>query len=229
VWSLRGAPRPVVAGVCLLASALAAGCGGGDDAATPLVVVPNEVLADIVQRVSCVEEVEVVVGDDESTSVPILVLTLDGSPDTDDGGVVLSVPAVTTTIGSPGEPDPWIWLDPIRVAELAQAVSGALASSGRFDPALLDRCIARMDAQMEQLDGELFAATQEISDADRVIDVSLPGTVYFASRYGFFVDDTDAAAEAGRMISADGLDGAASYDDMMRLNTERLVEMLRSP
>jgi ABC-type Zn uptake system ZnuABC Zn-binding protein ZnuA len=210
------------------------GCGsdgGGVDPAPP-VEVPNEVLADLVERVACVEPASVTVAGTGGAGggdgrAPVLVVTLDeSSAPGPDGTLTVSVPSVATTIDRPGPDDPWVWLDPIRFAETAQGVAGALASTGEFDPALLDRCVARIEAQMTALDEELFDATQTIADDERSIDVSAPGTLYFANRYEFLIDESDTAVRAGEIISSDTLSGAASYDEMMRANVDEVVALL---
>ncbi|HSL72915.1 MAG TPA: hypothetical protein VK853_00505 [Ilumatobacteraceae bacterium] len=220
----RRLPSVVTTVVALVAFAA---CAEDERAELPLVVVPNEVLADLVERVACVEPVQTTIAPDSDTDEPpILVVTLDEPS----GGEILtvSIPAVATTIDQPGPDDPWVWLDPTRFAEVAQAVAAALASSGEFDPPLLDRCLARIDAEMAQLDEELFTATQAIPDDLRSIDVSAPGTIYFASRYEFLIDESAASIRAGRIISSDTLDGADSYDAMMRANVDQVVEILES-
>ena len=198
-----------------------------DDDAAPVVVVANEVLADLVERVSCVDDVETVIAGAPDGVDPVLVVTLaEETPDTD--VLTVSVPAIATTIDRPGPDDPWVWLDPIRFAEVAQGVGGALTLTDVFDADLIDRCLARLDAEMVQLDETLFATTQAIADDRRVIDVSASGVAYFATRYEFLVDESDAAVAAGRIISTDQLDGAASYDEMMLANVARAVEVLGS-
>lgn len=229
--SVRRARRGALAAGGLVLASLIAGCSEERERVeVPRVVVPNGVIADLVQRVSCVEDIDVTIGDDGATTPPVLVLTLDATAPTPDGDgpLVLSVPALTTTIDRPGGPDVWVWTDPIRFAELSQGVAGALSLSGRFDAALLDRCVARIDAQMEQLDLELYAATQEVPDLDRTMDLSLPGTLYFANRYEFTTGDSEADLDVGRIISVDDLGEAASYDEMMRANVEQVVEVLRA-
>jgi ABC-type Zn uptake system ZnuABC Zn-binding protein ZnuA len=217
-------PSVVATAVALMAFTA---CGEDDRVPAPLVVVPNEVLADLVERVSCVEPVQTTIGLDAGDDpTPILVVTLDEPSDAET--LTVSVPAVATTIDQPGPDDPWVWLDPTRFAEIARGVAAALASSGRFDPPLLDRCLARIDAEMAQLDEDLFTATQEIPDDLRSIDVSAPGTLYFASRYEFLIDESAASVRAGRIISSDTLDGADSYDAMMRANVDQVVEILES-
>lgn len=203
-----------------------------DEPATvvPSVVVPNDIIGDLVSRVGCVEALDVIVGEPEADRTPILVLTLDPASSTADAGdgapFLLSVPAAVTTVDRLGEPDAWVWTDPIRFSELAFPVAGALAQSGQFDAELLDRCVARIEAEMELLDEELFSATQAVPDTARVMDISLPGTIYFANRYGFGVDDSPAAVDAGVLMSMTDLDGAESYDQMMRSRVDRLVEVV---
>jgi ABC-type Zn uptake system ZnuABC Zn-binding protein ZnuA len=201
------------------------------EAPTPLVVVPNDILGDLVSRVACVEELEVIVGGlPEDGTTPVAVLTLDEPAATDvpdpDGALLISIPAVTTTIDSPDGPDAWIWLDPIRFRELSEAIGGALAASGEFDAGLIDRCLARIRAEMDLLDAELYELTQTVPESDRVMDVSLPGTLYFANRFEFGIAETDAAVEAGRIMSVDSLGEASSYDDLMRTNVESVVGVL---
>jgi zinc/manganese transport system substrate-binding protein len=215
----------------LVALGVIAACAEDDRADPPLVVVPNEVLADLVQRVACVEPVRTAVGDDAAAGTsPLLTVTLDEPAVTEEvpAALTVSVPAVATTIDQPGPDDPWVWLDPTRLTDVARAVAGALASTGDFDPSLLDRCLARIDAEIDVLDQELFDVTQAIPDELRSIDVSAPGTIYFASRYEFLIDESETSVEAGGIISTDSLDGAESYDAMMRANVDRIVELLGS-
>jgi ABC-type Zn uptake system ZnuABC Zn-binding protein ZnuA len=181
--------------------------------------------------VACVEELEVRIGGlPEDGTTPVAVLTLDEPAATDvpdpDGALLISVPAVTTTIDSPDGPDAWVWLDPIRFQELSEAVGGALAASGEFDADLIDRCLARISAEMELLDAELYEMTQTVPESDRLMDVSLPGTLYFANRFEFGIAETDAAVEAGRIMSVDSLGEATSYDDLMRANVAEVVDLL---
>jgi ABC-type Zn uptake system ZnuABC Zn-binding protein ZnuA len=218
--------------VALLAAAttvLAACSGDGSDDATttPVVVVPNEILADLVERVSCVADVDTVMGVPPDGVEPVLVVTLDEEPP-DADVLAVSVPAIATTIDRPGPDDAWVWLDPIRFGEIAQGVGGALTLTDAFDAELIDRCLARLDAEMAELDETLFAMTQAIADDRRVIDVSAPGVAYFATRYEFLVDESNTAIRAGGIISTDRLDGAASYDEMMLANVERVIELLGS-
>lgn len=212
----------------MVSLASCAGDGAADDRTPAIVVVPNEVLADLVERVSCVEEVEVAIGAAPAGVEPALVVTLDDEPASSTDVLTVSIPAVTTTIDRPGPDDSWVWLDPIRFAEAAQGVGGALTLTDVFDAALIDRCLARIDAEMVQLDEELFEMTRALPDEERSIDVTAPGVAYFATRYEFLIDESDASVRAGRIISSDGLDGAASYDEMMRVNVERAVEILAS-
>jgi ABC-type Zn uptake system ZnuABC Zn-binding protein ZnuA len=203
------------------------------EAPTPLVVVPNDILGDLVSRVACVEGLEVRIGGlPEDGTTPVAILTLEEPAATDvpdpDGALLISVPAVTTTIDSPDGPDAWVWLDPIRFQELSEAVGGALAASGEFDAGLIDRCLARIRAEMDLLDAELYELTQTIAESDRLMDVSLPGTLYFANRFEFGIAETDAAVDAGRIMSVDSLGEANSYDELMRSNVEDVVELLAS-
>jgi ABC-type Zn uptake system ZnuABC Zn-binding protein ZnuA len=222
------APRSILA--IAVALAALAGCDSQPEpeAVEPLVVVPNEILADLVERVACAEPIETTIDPDGASDgvLPVLVVTLDEP--TTIGDERLSIPAVATTIERPGPDDPWVWLDPTRFGEIARATAAALASSGQFDAELLDRCLARIDAEMESLDAELFAATQSLPDDRRIIDVSAPGTIYFASRYEFLPDESDAAVEAGRIMSTDVLGDAESYDAMMRSNVEQIMQILGS-
>ncbi|HSM66304.1 MAG TPA: hypothetical protein VK860_08375 [Ilumatobacteraceae bacterium] len=216
----------------LAATAWLTACAGDDDAAdvraAPVVVVPNEVLADLVRRVSCVEEIDVAITPAPEGVEPVLVVTLDEEPDANADVLNVSVPAVATTIDRPGPDDPWVWLDPIRFAEVAQGVGGALTLTERFDAELIDRCLARIDAEMVQLDEELYALTQTLSDEERSIDATASGVAYFATRYEFLIDESDTSVRAGDIISSDQLDGAESYDEMMLVNVERAVEVLGS-
>jgi ABC-type Zn uptake system ZnuABC Zn-binding protein ZnuA len=231
VRSIRAAGTAPIVGVVVALCTLV-GCASDEGSAPLRVIVPNEVLADLVQRVACVEPVETSIdpdGDDGELPRPVFVMTLDEPTTTTlDDVLTISVPAVATTIDRPGPNDPWVWLDPNRFAEVGRAAAAALASSGNFDPALLDRCLDRIDAEMALLDEELFDATQALPDELRSIDVSAPGTLYFASRYVFLVDGSERSIRAGRIISTDTLDGAESYDAMMRANVERVVEILGS-
>lgn len=220
--------RSVALGLAAASLTACAGDGTADDRAPALVVVPNEVLADLVERVSCVEEVDVATGAAPPGVEPVLVVTLDEEPEANADVLTVSVPAVATTIDRPGVDDPWVWLDPIRFAEVAQGIGGALTLTDRFDAELIDRCLARIDAEMVRLDEELFALTQTLPDDERSIDVTAPGVAYFATRYEFLIDESDTSVRAGDIISSDGLGGAASYDEMMLVNVERAVDVLDS-
>lgn len=223
--------------VVVSAVAVAACGSGSDDVAVPRVVVPNEVLADLVERVACVDPVEVTVATDaidDETDPPVLIVSLeeptadDSSNGESDGPLTVSVPALATTIDRPGPDDPWVWLDPIRFAEVANGVGAALTLTDAAEPDLVDRCLARIEAEMTDLDTELFELTQTLPDETRSIDVSAPGTVYFVTRYEFGIDESDLSVRAGRLISTDELGGATSYDDMMRANVSEVVELLGS-
>ncbi len=215
------------------AAALLAGCASDDGAqrevTAPTVVVPNEVLADLVERVACAEEIDAVTDVPADGVEPVLVVTLDDAPAPGADVLTVTVASMATTIDRPGPDDPWVWLDPIRFAELGQGIGGALTLTDAFDADLVDRCLARLDAEMVQLDDTLFEMTRAIADDERGIDISEPGVAYFATRYEFLIDESDAASRAGRIISTDRLDGAASYDEMMLANVERAVEELGSP
>jgi ABC-type Zn uptake system ZnuABC Zn-binding protein ZnuA len=202
---------------------------GDDTAEVPRVIVPNEILGDLVRQVSCVEDVDVTVGEQVEGSSPILRITLDepaSNPVADDGAFVLSVATAAETISQLGEPDTWVWTDPIRFFEFSTSVAGALAQTGQFDPALLDRCVARIEAETAQLDEELFVVTQAVADEAREMAVSLPGAVYFANRYGFVASESDAGVRVARIISADHLGGAMSYSEMMRMRVDQIVGVL---
>lgn len=207
--------------------AACSGDGSDDDVTAPLVVVPNEILADLVERVSCVDDIDTAMTAPRDGADPVLVVTLDEEPP-DADVLTMSVPAIATTIDRPGPDDAWVWLDPIRFGEVAQGVGGALTLTDAFDAELIDRCLARLDAEIAELDETLFAMTQAVADDRRVIDVSAPGVAYFATRYEFLVDESNTAVRAGGIISTDRLDGAASYDEMMLANVERVIELLGS-
>lgn len=226
------------AAAAVTVSAIAA-CGDEAAADVPRAVVPNEVLGELVRQVSCVEDidvtvgesadVEVTVGESADVSPPVLRITLEepvSSDRVDDEAFVLAVSTAATTLDNLGEPDTWVWTDPIRYFEFGTAVAGALAQSGRFDPALLDRCLARIEVEMTELDIELFAETQALSDEIREMAISPPGAIYFANRYGFAPAESDPATQAGRIISVDDLGGASSYAEMMRWRVEQIVDVL---
>jgi ABC-type Zn uptake system ZnuABC Zn-binding protein ZnuA len=200
------------------------GCSddGDDDASTdaPLVVVPNTILAELVQRVACVGEVRTVVASDPAASEddPIALITLETpdrapAPPTADT-IVISVPESVTTVDTIDGPDAWVWTDPIRYAELSTTVGALLAGRPEFDAEIVDRCLARIDAEMELLDVELFDEVGVVDD--RTIDIAEPGVVYFASRYEFAPGDSDEATAAGRTVSVDDLGDATSYEELMR-------------
>jgi ABC-type Zn uptake system ZnuABC Zn-binding protein ZnuA len=246
----------VAAGLMMVVglSGVLAGCSGGDDsgASAALVVVPNDVLADVVERVGCVGDIEVAVGPLESDDgrVPAIELALDdgegvagnGGATTGDGAestagttrvgtstdggqtFVVAIPDVVSTLdGSDGDIDSAIWMDPSRLAALVPAIAGALVAGAGLDAELVDRCVARVLTEIEQVDVAIAERLAELGPTDRIIDVSEPGVVYFASRYDLAPSTGPLAVEAGAALAVDDLDGAESYDDMMLANADRIV------
>ncbi len=209
-----------------------AACSDGDDGggdatdAAATVVVPNSILAELVERVACVDPVEVVVGAGDGGTEPVLELTLDDVPGTTDGRLVLSVGAAGDAIDSPRGVDPWVWTDPIRYRQVAEAVGAALVTETDADPDLVDRCIARIDAEMSALDEELFAALGVLGDEARVLDIDPPGAVYFATRYEFAPSQVPAAADAAASVSVDELGDAADYESLMRSVVDDVIATL---
>jgi zinc transport system substrate-binding protein len=230
--------------VVVLAVAAAAGCGGDDEAPTGdaagrdgddtvTVVAPNEVLAAIVREVACVGSVDVVVGpppvdgDSLPPTAAVLALERPEGTTTDEGSFVLVIPELVDTLPGPGgAPDPHVWLDPIRVAELVPAITGALVVNAGLDGALLDRCAARMSALMERLDEQIAATLDTLSDEQRAIGVDEPGVIYFASRYQLAPSDEPVALRAEGALVVNDLGGAESYEAMMLANAGRVVEIL---
>jgi ABC-type Zn uptake system ZnuABC Zn-binding protein ZnuA len=241
---MRPAPPPrwTLAAALTLAVAGAAACSGDDDRAggdtagrqddtAVTVVAPNEVLAEIVREVACVGSVDVVVGasSEEATSPTAAVLALErpGGTATGDGSFLLVIPELVDTLpGADGVPDAHIWLDPIRVAELVPAITGALVVNAGLDGALLDRCAARMSALMEQLDEQIAEQIDTLSDEQRAIGVDEPGLIYFASRYQLAPSDEPVALRAESAMVVNDLGGAGSYEEMMLANARRVVEIL---
>jgi ABC-type Zn uptake system ZnuABC Zn-binding protein ZnuA len=218
--------------VLVLAGAFAAcsdddvGDGGGtDEGAADTVVVPNSILAELVDRVACVDPVEVVVGVPDDGIEPVLELTLDAVPRTDDH-LVLSVAAAGDAIDSPRGVDPWVWTDPIRYRQVAEVVAAALVTETGAEPDLVDRCIARLDTQMAALDEELFAALGVLGDEARVLDIDPPGALYFATRYEFAPSQLPAAVDAAAIVSVDELGEAADYESLMRSVVDDLITTL---
>jgi len=192
-----------------------AACGGGNDDAAPRVQVPNTILAELVERVACVDDVEVVVGPGTDGVTPILELTLDDQAVASDR-LVVPVGAAGEAIATASGSDPWVWTDPIRYRQVAETVAGALATETDVDPTLLDRCIARIDTQMTALDEELFERLGTLDDDARLIDIDAPGAVYFATRYEFIPSQLPVAIAAAEVVSVDELGDADSYETLMR-------------
>ena len=199
-------------------------CGGDDDAA-PRVEVPNTILAELVDRVACVDDVDVVIGPATDGVTPIIELSLDESASAEDR-LVIPVGAAGDAIETPSGTDPWVWTDPIRYRQVAETVAGALASETDADPELLDRCIARIDSQMTTLDEELFATLGALDADARVIDLDAPGAVYFATRYEFTPSQLPVAIAAAEIVSVDELGDADSYETLMRDVVDGVVTTL---
>lgn len=214
---------------------LATACGdGGDDEANPVVRVPNPVIADLVESVACTGDVDVVVAEENSTtgSAPGIEVVLDPSDlgsaaAAATGPLVVALVDTVPTIDLGRGDDAWVWLDPLRMIQVSQTVGAAMVASGEFDPDVIDRCLARVQVELEQLSDEMLALADELTDEQRVIDIDAPGTVYFADSFGFVLDTSPAAVEAGAIMSSDDLDGHESYDTMMLAHTEAAIAVLQ--
>lgn len=223
--------------VAALVALAGGGCGsdsGGEADANPLVRVPNAVVAELVERVACTGDVDVLVAaeDDEADALPVIDVVLDESEiesasSTGASALVVSIVDTVPTIDVGNGADAWVWLDPLRMIQLSQTVGAAMVASGEFEPEVIDRCLARVQVEMEQLGEEMLALADELTDEQRVIDIDAPGTVYFADSFGFVLDSSPAAVEAGEIMSSDDLDGHESYDDMMLAHTTAAVDVLR--
>lgn len=220
----------------LLMVVSAGACGGSSDRAdeSPVVLVPNEIIEHLVDRVACATDVDVRLGaaSAETPVEPTVEIRLENPELSRVGGdyadvFMLSVVDVVTPIDFGGGADSWVWLGPSRVIALSQAIGGALVANDIVEPAVVDRCLARFDEEMDQLVGDIFELSDAVSDEERILDVTEPGTIYFADRFGFALDVSRPAVEAGRILSSENLDGYESYEAMMLANTERAIVELR--
>lgn len=212
-----------------LVCAAAVGCADDDGGTGPRVAVPNTILADLVERVGCADPVDVVVGVPDDGVDPVIELSLDPVPDPSSspaGPLVLPVAEAGDAIDTPTGADAWVWTDPIRYRQVAEAVGAALVSQAGSDPALIDRCLARIDVETTALDEELFTALDVLDPDERVLDIDAPGAVYFATRYEFAPSQLPAAIAAAQIVSVDDLGDAETYEDLMRTVVDGVIATL---
>lgn len=85
------------------------------------------------------------------------------------------------TIGTP--PNPHVWLDPIRAIHEVETVRDGLKAKDPANAASYEQNAAKMAERLHQLDKDIRAATEKLSDKRMLpFHDSFP---YFAARYGF--------------------------------------------
>jgi zinc transport system substrate-binding protein len=83
---------------------------------------------------------------------------------------------------SPGGPDPHFWLDPTRLADVGDAIAGALAAADPANAADYDRGAATLRTGLEALDTELREGLAGCTNRQLVTSHQAFG--YLARRYG---------------------------------------------
>lgn len=228
-----------VGAVALSMIVVAGGCSKSAESSsgkTVVVAVPNAVIAHVVERVMCTDgaDVQFVSDDPQQTAEPSVEITLESDRSPAEGAdatgpITIAVVDVAATLDVGNGNDSWVWLDPMRLIDVSQAVGGALAAADVADPDVVDRCLARFKIEMDQLVEDIYVLADSLPDAQRVVDISEPGTVYFADRFGFVLDESQSAAEAGRILSSDDLSGFETYESMMLAHVEEAIGVLRQP
>lgn len=192
----------------LVTVALAAGCGSSGASADPRLQVvaaaypfawvtrqvggPDVRVSELVKPGAEPHDIELAPRQVGSLQVADLVVYLDGfQPAVDDGlrdtpaRARLDVATVVTRqplAGAGGEPDPHVWLDPVRMQALAGAVGERLAARDpAHAPAYRTRTAATVEA-LRQLDGTFRARLASCARIDIVTSHSAFG--YLAARYG---------------------------------------------
>ena len=240
----------VVAVVAVLA---ACGSDGSSNAGSedPYVVATTGIWADVAGRVACDGSLSVrtivPAGSDPHSFEPSLRdrETLDGATlvvanglgleetldDTleqvESGGVpVFRAGDHVDTIGG-DDPDPHVWLDPIRVAAALRALGAALVDIGA-DEAAIDECVTTAQAELAALDEELAATFAAIPADRRLLVTNHDALGYLADRYGFEIvgtvlpsTSTLTEASAGEL---EELAAAIEAAAMPAIFTERFAE-----
>jgi zinc/manganese transport system substrate-binding protein len=83
--------------------------------------------------------------------------------------------------GAGGVPDPHLWVDPVAMRAVVDALATSLAELG-LD---VDDRRAELDARLEALDAEVRTMLSGIPDGRRVLVTGHESMGYFADRYGF--------------------------------------------
>jgi zinc/manganese transport system substrate-binding protein len=110
--------------------------------------------------------------------------------------------------------DPHIWMDPLVVRSVVEALESELVARGA-DANLLSASIDRYLDQLDTLDGDIAATLADIPDARRIMVTNHDAFGYFADRYGLEI--------VGTVIPSMSTNAAASAADL-----EALVATIRT-
>lgn len=110
--------------------------------------------------------------------------------------------------------DPHIWMDPLVVRSVVEALESELVARGA-DANLLSTSIDRYLDQLDTLDGDIAARLADIPDARRIMVTNHDAFGYFADRYGLEI--------VGTVIPSMSTNAAASAADL-----EALVATIRT-
>lgn len=89
-----------------------------------------------------------------------------------------------------GDSDPHLWFDPVRVSATLPILAAALVDETSVDEAALDTCVGSYQAELEALDVEIRALTEEIPVDRRNLVTNHDSLGYFADRYRFEIIGT---------------------------------------
>jgi zinc/manganese transport system substrate-binding protein len=110
--------------------------------------------------------------------------------------------------------DPHIWMDPLAVRSVVEALESELVARDA-DANLLSTSIDRYLDQLDTLDGDIAATLADIPDARRIMVTNHDAFGYFADRYGLEI--------VGTVIPSMSTNAAASAADL-----EALVATIRT-
>lgn len=83
---------------------------------------------------------------------------------------------------APGAPDPHLWMDPLTVKQVIDALAPALQTELGID---VGGRLASEDARLEALDAQVRTILQVVPEARRKLVTGHESLGYFAARYGF--------------------------------------------